>query len=461
MQNRLTVNIAGQSFSLVADEPEEYMQQIAKLANEKLVEARGLVGNTTFSTGVLATLNMADSAVKMSRQCEEYRVMSDAQQAEITRLQDELDALRSTRPDEDPALLHTEIKRLETALADEQSRHESVCAEADAEMARLNRSLDETRASLADMRAHAVDPAPLRAEIDRLRTENDQVRAEMAQLRAETARVQSEHAEIDQLTAALDALHVQGSKQSAEAEERIAGLTAELDALREAARAADPAPLRAEIERLRQELHTREQALDRMNALQDELDALRREKEAAQTDGTVTLPKEEYETLTHDLAAARTQLSGREVGEIGKLRDELTRLRGVEEAYNSMEDPEPLHAEIDRLTTELSAARVAKFELEKTLRGADLHRMEEEIERLRTQLAEARAAIPAEAPAQDAEQPADKMEAAPPEEVEALRAEVKRLKGELNRQVQINQSLGQRHKVDQSLAQRKKKKGGK
>ena len=67
MQNRLTVNSAGQSFSLVADEPGEYVQHIAKLANEKLVEARGLVGNPTFSTGVLATLNMADSAVKMSR----------------------------------------------------------------------------------------------------------------------------------------------------------------------------------------------------------------------------------------------------------------------------------------------------------------------------------------------------------------------------------------------------------
>ena len=59
MQNRLTVTIAGQKFSLVADEPEAYMKEIAALADQKIEEAKKLVGNTTFSTGVLATLNMA------------------------------------------------------------------------------------------------------------------------------------------------------------------------------------------------------------------------------------------------------------------------------------------------------------------------------------------------------------------------------------------------------------------
>ena len=49
------------------------------------------------------------------------------------------------------------------------------------------------------------------------------------------------------------------------------------------------------------------------------------------------------------MSKAKIQLAGREIGEIGELRRELTRLRQLEKDYNNMEDPEPLHAEIDRL----------------------------------------------------------------------------------------------------------------
>ncbi|MFR4979337.1 MAG: cell division protein ZapA, partial [Butyricicoccus sp.] len=108
MQNRLTVSIAGQKFSLVADEPEPYMKEIAALADQKVAEAKRLVGNTAFSTGVLATLNMADEAVKMRHECEKYRIMSESQQTEIAkqqeelgRMQEELETLRHTRPDKD------------------------------------------------------------------------------------------------------------------------------------------------------------------------------------------------------------------------------------------------------------------------------------------------------------------------------------------------------------------------
>src|SRR5699024_8903613 len=123
MQNRLTVTIAGQKFSLVADEPEAYMKEIAALADQKIAEAKKLVGNTTFSTGVLATLNMADEAVKLRHQCEEYKNQAQEQQealakskSELGLMQDELDTMRRARPDEDPAVLLAEIKRLEKEL---------------------------------------------------------------------------------------------------------------------------------------------------------------------------------------------------------------------------------------------------------------------------------------------------------------------------------------------------------
>ena len=190
--------------------------------------------------------------------------------------------------------------------------------------------------------------------------------------------------------------------------------------------------------------------------MRDERDALRHELEAQKSEDSITLTREEHDRLRQELATARAQLSGREVGEIGNLRREMERLRAVEDAYNSMEDPEPLHSEIDRLTAELRAARVAKLEAEKAARQADDKPYEEELARLRTELAEVRAAQTAPAPAAaNAPAPEDETERA------AMQAEIKRLKAELNRQIQINQSMGQRHKVDQSLVQRKKKKGGK
>lgn len=148
MQNRLTVTIAGQKFSLVADESEAYMKEIAALADQKIAEAKKLVGNTTFSTGVLATLNMADEAVKLRHQCQDYAEQAAAQQDELARradelgaVKDELDTLRRARPDEDPAVLLAEIKRLEKELEHEASQHDAACAEADAEIQRLSQEI--------------------------------------------------------------------------------------------------------------------------------------------------------------------------------------------------------------------------------------------------------------------------------------------------------------------------------
>ncbi|MFR4972317.1 MAG: cell division protein ZapA [Butyricicoccus pullicaecorum] len=141
MQNRLTVTIAGQKFSLVADEPEAYMKEIAALADQKIAEAKKLVGNTTFSTGVLATLNMADEAVKLRHQCEEYKNQAQEQQealakskGELGLMQDELDTdtpcvRMKTRPCFWPR--SSGWKRSWTP----HNLHDSVCAESDAEMA--------------------------------------------------------------------------------------------------------------------------------------------------------------------------------------------------------------------------------------------------------------------------------------------------------------------------------------
>ena len=57
-------------------------------------------------------------------------------------MQEELETLRHTRPDKDPAVLLTEIHRLEKELEETQQMHQNVCAESDAEMARLNEQME-------------------------------------------------------------------------------------------------------------------------------------------------------------------------------------------------------------------------------------------------------------------------------------------------------------------------------
>lgn len=552
MQNRLTVTIAGQKFSLVADEPEAYMKEIAALADQKIAEAKKLVGNTTFSTGVLATLNMADEAVKLRHQCEEYKNQAQEQQealakskSELGLMQDELDTMRRARPDEDPAVLLAEIKRLEKELDTAHNLHDSVCAESDAEMARLNGLIDQLTRDRDQAKARLSDMDALQMRIQALTRETQELREELTRAQAEKAAAVHEQenslqSEIEQLNAALDALHVKESTQSAEAQDQIDALNKQIESLNEeieilrGARTDteplyaeirnlqnaldakekqvseniqlkeeieglkhklvenDPEPLRNEIRNLQNALDTKEKqvgensrlkaqieelderlkrndpaplyaqirqlqaALDERRSQADENARLRDEMQRLRDSYHDVRPTVEFEQLNKELtdvkaelSKAKIQLAGREIGEIGELRRELTRLRQLEKDYNNMEDPEPLHAEIDRLQEEVKRAHLETLEAEK--KAAPQHDAGDlaEIERLKQELENAHKAAEQPAPAAETvnEQP-DERDA----EMQALQAELKKVKAELNRQIQINQSQAPRGK---------KKKGGK
>lgn len=537
MQNRLTVTIAGQKFSLVADEPEAYMEEIAALAGEKIAEAKQMVGSTTFSTGVLATLNMADEAVKLRRQCAQYRKESESQRGTLCRLEDELgqardelDTLRRARPDEDPAVLLAEVKRLEKELDAVRSLHDAVCAESDAEMARLNGEIDALTQERDAARDRIAETSALQMRVQALSRETEELRSALAQAQAEKAAVVHEQenslqSEIDQLNAALDALHVKESTKSAEAQEQIDALNREVEELRAARtdteplyteirnlqnaldakekqvsenvqlkeeieslkhklRENDPEPLRNEIKNLQNALDTKEKQISENSRLKEQLedlgDRLKRSdpaplyaeirqlqaaldarrsqaEEAERLRGEMQRLRDSYhdvrpaaefaqldeelKTVKAELSKAKIQLAGREIGEIGELRRELTRLRKLEQDYNRMEDPEPLHAEIDRLQEEVRKAHLEALEAGRKAQhdAGDLA----EIERLRQQLADAqKASKPADVP--------QGVDAQSDAELEALKAELKKVKAELNRQYQINES-----------SSRKKKKGGK
>ena len=93
MANRLTVNIGGQTFHLVADETVEYMSMIARAADEKVTEACKMTGSSTFAAGVLAVLNIADDAVKAKTDLETLRERYAVLEEGMLTTQEKLDAL--------------------------------------------------------------------------------------------------------------------------------------------------------------------------------------------------------------------------------------------------------------------------------------------------------------------------------------------------------------------------------
>ncbi|MBR3866188.1 MAG: cell division protein ZapA [Butyricicoccus sp.] len=93
MANRLTVNIGGQVFHLVADESVEYMSMIARAADEKVTEACKMTGSSTFAAGVLAVLNIADDAVKAQEELKSLRERYAALEAGVLTTQEQLDKL--------------------------------------------------------------------------------------------------------------------------------------------------------------------------------------------------------------------------------------------------------------------------------------------------------------------------------------------------------------------------------
>ena len=93
MANRLTVNIGGQIFHLVADETVEYMSMIAHAADEKVTEACKMTGSTTFAAGVLAVLNIADDAVKAREELRTLRERHTMLEEGMLATQERLDAL--------------------------------------------------------------------------------------------------------------------------------------------------------------------------------------------------------------------------------------------------------------------------------------------------------------------------------------------------------------------------------
>ena len=90
MANRITVNICGEDYTLVAEESTAYMEQVASLVDKKMTEiiAGAKVGRG--DAAVLAAVNLADELLKSEQTAENLRRQIKSYLDEISDLKRQL-----------------------------------------------------------------------------------------------------------------------------------------------------------------------------------------------------------------------------------------------------------------------------------------------------------------------------------------------------------------------------------
>ena len=68
MKNRIPLRIAGQKYTLAADETEEYMNEVASFAQQVIVSCGGSASFASTRAIALASVNLADQCIKAKRE---------------------------------------------------------------------------------------------------------------------------------------------------------------------------------------------------------------------------------------------------------------------------------------------------------------------------------------------------------------------------------------------------------
>ena len=90
MKNRILLRIAGQKYTLMADESVEYMNEVASFAQQVIVSCGGFASTRAIA---LASVNLADQCIKAKRE-------ALAAEEKCRKLEAELEALRSGKKTE-------------------------------------------------------------------------------------------------------------------------------------------------------------------------------------------------------------------------------------------------------------------------------------------------------------------------------------------------------------------------
>ena len=97
MENRITMNICGEEYTLVAEEAPSYMQKVAKYVDDKMVAMTRSAKIGRNDAAVLAAVNITDELFKaqenadhLRRQVKEYLDEANRAKMEISELKREL-----------------------------------------------------------------------------------------------------------------------------------------------------------------------------------------------------------------------------------------------------------------------------------------------------------------------------------------------------------------------------------
>lgn len=94
MANRVTIQIAGQHYTMLAEESEEYMNEVAELARQTITECGGSESFATTRAFALATINLADEYIKAKKAAEAAEAKLRVAESELSALRSQLDRLR-------------------------------------------------------------------------------------------------------------------------------------------------------------------------------------------------------------------------------------------------------------------------------------------------------------------------------------------------------------------------------
>ena len=73
MANRVTMNICGEDYTLIAEESPSYMERVGKLVDEKLAEVLSAGSVSRTDAAILAAINLADELLKAQESGENLR----------------------------------------------------------------------------------------------------------------------------------------------------------------------------------------------------------------------------------------------------------------------------------------------------------------------------------------------------------------------------------------------------
>lgn len=98
MANRVTIQIAGQHYTMLADETVEYMNEVAELAQQTIAECGGSASFASTRALALATVNLADEYIKAKTAAEAAEAKCRALEAENTALRQQVSRNSANHP---------------------------------------------------------------------------------------------------------------------------------------------------------------------------------------------------------------------------------------------------------------------------------------------------------------------------------------------------------------------------